>query len=587
MDASAGWPAGLPAGKNLEVVFGGFSSAGRKPRNEDAFAAHQPAVVARQLKGVTLCIADGASCSDNAQLASQTSVEHFINDYYSTPDTWPTKTAAARVLSALNAWLHHHGQQRRRAADALVTTFSAAVLKSTTAHLFHAGDSRIYRWRGEVLEQLTRDHRQVQRDGAEFLTRALGMDGHLEVDYLTEELEVGDVLLFTTDGTHGWIGTAELAALLKAPGLDLEARARSIVEAALQRGSDDNASCLLAEVRTLPLADIDEIHRQLTRLALPPVLAPGQLIDFFRVERVLHSGTRSHVYQVRDERDGERRVLKAPSENFADDAQYLEGFAREQWVGSRIDHPAVMKILPRPASSPFLYHICEYIDGQTLRQWRFDHPQPSLEQVRSFARDIAVALRALQRLQMVHRDLKPENILIAADGRLKLIDFGTVRVPGLEELASSLREAHPVGSLDYIAPEYLFGEAGSHASDIFSLGVIVYELLTGELPFKLPDLSRRGARHWQEWQYIPARAHRADLPLWVDLALRKAVEPNPRQRYQALSEFLQDLTAPNAAMVAKHQAAPLLERNPLRFWQGLSLVLFVIVLVQWFFLAGG
>jgi len=574
--------------KILEVSIGGYTTAGIKPANEDAFAALQPAAAVRSLKGIALCVADGVSCSDNAQLASQTAVRTFIEDYYSTPDSWPVKTAAARVLSALNAWLFHHGQQHIE-RNGLVTTFSGVILKSTTAHLLHAGDSRIYRLRAPEkkggLELLTRDHQQRNRDGSFFLTRALGMDSRLEVDYIQEELEAGDVLMLTTDGVHGVFTHAELSALAMQSFADLETHARAIVDAALQKGSDDNLSCLLVRIDHLPIEDIDEVHRRLTQLKIPPVLDVGQIIDGYKVERILHSGTRSHLYLARSNVDAQLYVLKAPSENFAEDAQYLEGFIREQWVGRRIDSPAVMKIYARPENSPFLYHICEYIEGQTLRQWLFDNPRPSLEAVRGITREIIAALRVFQRQHMVHRDLKPENIMLTAEGRVKLIDFGTVYVSGLGEVNSPLREDCPVGSADYIAPEYLLGETGSHVSDIFSLGVIVYEMMTGKLPFELPDMTRRPPRGLQPWRYRSAHQRRKDIPPWIDLALEKAVAPNARERYQALSEFLQDLCVPNADMVQQRESAPLLERNPVNFWRGLSLILLVIVLVQWAVLA--
>lgn len=581
-------PAVIPADahRKLDIEFGGHTSAGVKKRNEDAFAAHQPKGGALQLKGVTGCIADGASCSSDAQLASETSVLHFISDYYSTPDTWPVKTAAARVLSALNSWLYHHGKQSTLAHNGLVTTFSAVIVKSTSAHLFHSGDSRIYRYRSGELQLLTRDHVHAQRDGSNFLTRALGIDSHLEMDYSVEEVEVGDVLLLSTDGVHGVLGNAELAALLDAQAPSLEHRARTIVDAALQKGSSDNASCLLMRVRELPHADIDEVHRQLTQLAIPPVLDIGQSIDGFRVERVLHNGTRSHLYLVTGKVDNQRYVLKAPSENFADDPQYLEGFMREQWVASRINHSGVMKIFARPPHSPFLYLLCEYIEGRTLRQWLFDNPKPPLETVRTLLREIVAALRALQRMHMTHRDLKPENIMVTASGQIKIIDFGTVHVGGLEEVESPLREAAPVGSADYIAPEYLLGDSGAFHSDIFSLGVIAYEMLTGQLPYKLSQAQQRHLKGIHDYRYISARQHRPDIPLWFDLALQKAAQPNVRLRYHALSEFMHDLCEPNADMLRAHQHAPLLQRNPVRFWQGASALLLLIVIIQLFLLRG-
>lgn len=574
--------------KQLNVTFGGYSSAGTKPSNEDAFAALQPSAGALHFKGAVACIADGVSCSDNAQQASQTSVTQFIEDYYSTPDTWPVKTAAARVLSSMNSWLYHYDQHSIVRHNGLVTTFSAVICKSTTAHLFHVGDSRIYLYRDNQLLQLTRDHSHRQRGDKVFLTRALGMDSRLEVDYIQEDLKVGDVLMLTTDGVHEFVAQQQLIDLLSAAdfssnAVSLEKLAERIVGDALANGSEDNLSCLFVRVDNLPKEEIDEVHRQLTQLTIPPVMDVGMSIDGYEVLSVLHSGTRSHIYLVKAQ-DGDRRyVLKAPSPNFAEDPHYLEGFIREQWVGRRVDSPRVMKIYNRPDNSPFLYHLCEYVEGQSLRQWIYDHPHPDLERVRDLVKSIVTALRVFQRMDMVHRDLKPENILLDKNGQVKLIDFGTVLVSGLGEINSPLEEEVPVGSVDYIAPEYLLGNRGQLTSDIFSLAAITYEMLTGKLPYK-PHFAQRRPKHFSDWHYQPAREQRPDLPQWVDLALQKALEPDPRNRYQAFSEFVQDLCVPNEAMLQKQANAPLIERNPVRFWQLLALMLMLIIIVQWFFM---
>ncbi len=583
----------------LAISYGGYSTKGKKPENQDAFVAHQPDSGARYLKGCVACIADGVSCSDSAQLASQTSVTTFIEDYFSTPETWPVKTAVARVLSSLNAWLFHHGQQGRARHNGLVTTFSAVVLKSTTAHFFHIGDSRIYRFRANEtstdLELLTRDHTHHPSDNKTILTRALGMDSHLDVDYLQEDVQLGDVLLLTTDGVHDSLNSKELKLLLAKTAVKdkitekvieggaeptLEALSQSIVEAAFANGSADNLSCLLLRVDGLPVEDIDEVHRRLTHRMIPPVMDVGMNLDGYEVINVIHSGVRSHLYLVKQQASSTLLVMKAPSEYFAEDPQYLEGFMREQWVGRRIDNPGVMKILPATDSSPFLYHICEYVEGCTLRQWIYDNPTPPLEKVRALVSQIISALRAFQRLSMVHRDLKPENIMISPNGRVKIIDFGTVLVSGLEEIASPLEHDAVVGAVDYIAPEYLLAERAGHRSDIFSLGVIVYEMLTGALPYKRPLIQRTEVRSYDVWKYQSACKLRSDIPLWLDLALQKATAPKPVQRYSALSEFLHDLKVPNTSMVSRAETAPLLERNPLRFWKLVSCILFIALLVQ-------
>lgn len=589
-DSHNAMPLALPshAKKRLQLSFGGFSTKGVKPENQDAFAAHLPSGGARDLKGGVACIADGVSCSDKAQQASQTAVTTFIDDYFSTPDTWTVKTSAARVLSALNAWLYHHGRQSGVRQDSLVTTFSSLICKSNTAHLFHVGDSRIYRFREGDLQQFTRDHCARQGRDNIFLTRALGMDSHLEVDYCQEELQQGDLWLLTTDGVHDRLSVTELKARLTQSGESvasltsdsLEELAKSIVMLAEKRGSEDNLSCLLLRVDSLPLEDINEVHRKLTQLAIPPVMERGMKLDGYEVLRVIHSGTRSHLYLVKHPDDNQKLVLKTPSENFAEDPQYLEGFIREYWVGSRVNHQGVMKVFPRAEESPFLYHLCEYIEGQTLRQWMYDNPNPDIEKVRNITRDLIQSLRALQRLGMTHRDLKPENVMIDPDGHIKLIDFGTVQVSGLKEITSPLGEDCPVGSVDYIAPEYLIEQSGSYRSDLFSLGVIVYEMLTGALPFNMSNTHRRIPKQFAEWRYRSALDVRPDLPSWLDLALEKAAAPNPGRRYAAMSEFYRDLCVPNQTMVDAREKAPLLERNPLRFWQLVAAVLFIIVVVQ-------
>ncbi|MGI1678498.1 MAG: bifunctional protein-serine/threonine kinase/phosphatase [Cellvibrionaceae bacterium] len=570
----------------LDVSFGGYSIAGVKSTNEDAFAAHLPSLGVRYLKGAVACIADGVSCSENAQRASQTSVTQFIEDYYSTPDAWPVKTAAARVLSSMNSWLYHYGQQSSLPHNGLVTTFSAVVCKSTTAHLFHVGDSRIYRLRSSRIEQITRDHSHKQVGSKVFLTRALGMDSRLEVDYLQEELEQDDLFILTTDGVHDYISkntleglfTEEFSASTANDSESLEKVAKKIVETALSNGSEDNISCLLCHVKELPTEQIDEVYRKLTELKIPPAMSPGMSIDGFEILSVVHSGTRSHVY-LASKKDSEKKfILKAPSENFSDDPQYLDGFFREQWVGKRIDNSRVMKIYERPESSPFLYHVCEYIPGQTLRQWMYDNPNPKLEVVRELAKSIIFALRVFQRLGMTHRDLKPENIILDENNQAKIIDFGTVLVEGLEEITSPLSEEIPVGSVDYIAPEYLLGSIHP-SSDLFSVGVIIYEMLCGHLPYK-ESTAQRYPKRFAEWRFRSILGFRKDIPVWMGLALKKATEPDPRNRYQAFSEFLHDISTPNESLISKQQQVPLIERNPVLFWQVLSSILFLVILIQ-------
>lgn len=563
----------------LEVRFGGHSVAGLKPVNQDAFAAHLPNGSERDLKGAVAVICDGVSSAEDSEIASQMAVTGFITDYFATPPTWSVRKAAGKVLNGLNQWVFRQNAARRGARDSLLTTFSAAVVKSNTLHVFHAGDSRVHHLRGNQFETLTRDH-VINEGGREFLARALGADNHLEVDYLKRELQVGDRVVLTTDGVHAVLPDARLRDILSAGENDLEATARTLVGAALAAGSDDNLSALIVAIDALPLETLEETHRRLMQRPIPPVLAPGNRIDGFEVLDVIFSGTRSHMYRVKDADTAQHFVLKAPSANFSEDPVYLDGFTREEWVGQRIDHPNVMKTFPVTRDKQFLYYIGEHIEGMNLREWMQDHPNPPLDAVRDIVRQIIAALRAFQRADIVHQDLKPENIMINRDGRVKILDFGTALIAGTDEIATPLDKSVPQGSVNYVAPEYLMGETGGFRADLFSLAVIIYEMITGELPFDEPAVRRVSISSYSELSYIPARHRRHDLPLWIEGCLQKALQPNPRHRYAAFSEFLQDFTVPNAQLEADIQRQPLIRKYPVGVWQVLCLILLLLNLWQ-------
>lgn len=562
--------------EKLELTFGGFSSRGAKAENQDAFAAYLPTDSRLISKGGAAAIADGVSVCTRAKEAAITCVTNFIEDYYQTPKTWTVKRASSQVLHGLNRWCHGQHDYEQGGHSQMVTTFSGMVFKSSTGFILHCGDSRISRLQNGEFEQLTTDH--VSRQGGRnVLTRAIGIESHLDVDFGSVELQLDDVYIFTSDGVHEFLTTKKIQRLLDVEVGSLEQIAKNIVQEALKAGSDDNVTCLLVKVDGLAETSLDEHYRQITRLAMPPALEVGMKLEGYRVLQTLFNGTRSSLYKVLNEQDDKIYGLKIPSQNFSDDPVYLSGFLREEWVGQHIKHHNVMGIFKRCENAKFMYHICEYIEGQTLRQWMVDNPQPSLEQVRSIISQLMTALRVLQRKDMVHRDVKPENVMITHQGEVKLIDFGTVLVNALAETNSLPEEQMVLGSVHYIAPEYLRTQKSDHQSDIFSVAVVIYEMLCGQLPFKAFRYQDHIPASFTEWQYQPINKHRTDLPLWLDLTLRKALQPNPKQRYEAFSELLVDLSQPNKSMLKAIENQPLLERDPLLFYKVLCVIQMLVI----------
>ena len=217
----------------------------------------------------------------------------------------------------------------------------------------------------------------------------------------------------------------------------------------------------------------------------------------------------------------------------------------------------------------------EYLEGQTLREWMTDHPRAALPQVRDIAAQLATGLRAFHRLEMAHRDLKPENVLIQANGQLKIIDFGSVRIAGMEEAHAPVGGRHPMGTRSYSAPECFMDHPGDARADQFSLAVIVYELITGRLPYGDGAVTRFG----KPKPYPSAAQYAPGLPYWVDESLRKALSWRPEDRYGDVSEFVHDLSQPNPAFHGQRTLVAMIERNPVAFWRPLALVLLVLCIV--------
>ena len=551
------------------IDLGQSSDKGIKEENQDSYGVLLPDSPALEQKGITVVIADGVSGCDAGKLASESCVKSLLADYYCTPDTWTVKTSVQKVLTATNRWMLGMAQQGSANQKGLATTMSALIVKSSTVHLFHIGDTRIYRIRDQQLELLTDDHRFWVSKEKNYLTRAMGIDLNLEIDYSNFLLEEGDAFLFTTDGVHEFVSDTMMLATVNNNTGNFDRAAREITALAMKNSSDDNVTCQIVRFNQLPQVNEQEIYRKLTELPFPPDLSAGMSMDGYCIERELHASNRTQVYLATDEQTGQQVVIKTPSVNYVDDPTFLEMFVQEEWVGRRIDNNHVLKIIEQTKTRRFLYYVTEYIEGQTLRHWISDNPQPSLHEVRGIVRQIARGLRAFHRKEMIHQDIKPENIIINTQGTVKIIDFGSTKVAGVEEIASPIQRLNLLGTQFYTAPEYLLGQPASYRSDAFSLGVITYEMLTGRLPFG----DRYGEKSLNKLHYISMLDIDTNtaIPLWVDGAIRKILSTKPTNRYEEISEFIHDLAHPNK-MFTEAAHTPLIERNPLVFWKGLAII---------------
>lgn len=557
--------------ERLDVGIGLASEAGRRPHNEDFVAADCPAG-SRARHEFAAAVADGVGGGPGGRLAAETAVRSFLDGYFGLPATLGAERAGARSLQAVNCWLHGLARQN---ADlrGMATTFSALTLRGREAHVLHVGDSRVYRLRDTQLQRLTTDHAHDHPDLRHVLYRAVALEDNVRADASRHALRVHDRFLLCTDGVHGVLPDRRLLELL-AQRADPQTSAGQIVAAALDAGSRDNATALVLDVLALP--PLDEIGLEATLAALPllPLPKPGDVVDGFELLEQVSDARYSRLFRARDGHDGREVALKFPHPRLEGEGIYRRAFLREAAVAAQVRSAHVAEVIELPPERQTrLYSVMPFYVGETLEQRLKRHPV-SLADGIAIASQLGRAVDALHRRRVVHRDIKPDNVLLLKAGGLRLLDLGVARLPGIETAPD---EDIP-GTPSYLAPEMFDGNAGDERTDVYALGVTLYRMFSGHYPYGETEAFARprfGRRQ-------PLAHYRPDLPAWLDAVLARATAVQADDRYAHVADLVSDLEAgfAGAAGTAPQRRQPLYARNPLRFWQGLSLLLLIALLIS-------
>jgi len=275
-------------------------------------------------------------------------------------------------------------------------------------------------------------------------------------------------------------------------------------------------------------------------------LAPGETVDQYQVLDVIARSGMATIFRARDLENGHTVALKVPHLQYASDMVFHERFKREEEIGQRLDHPAVIKVF-QPREKSRLYLAMEYVDGELLRdRLRRERRLPS-ETAVALAIAIADALAYLHDHGVVHRDLKPENIMVTADRRVKLVDFGIALDTTLRKMTwAGLSQT--VGTPDYMAPEQVKGKRGDARSDLYALGVILYEMLTGETPFQGDNVYAAMRAKLQD-DPTPPRRLRPDISPALEEIILHALERDPRDRPESALELREALAHPDSVVL--------------------------------------
>ena len=566
--------------KTLKVSIGQYSTAGIKQQNQDFHGVYLPEGHVLKQKGIACVIADGIGSSNVSHLAAETAVGSFLSDYYSTSDAWSTQTSAERVIRATNSWLYAQTQQSQGRFDkdrGYVCTLSALILKQQQAHVFHVGDSRIYRIRDHEIELLTHDHRVWLSSREHYLSRALGAGYRIEIDYRNIELKEKDIFLLMTDGVYEFVTDQQLLDLILVDA-DLNQLAKAFVEKALEQGSDDNLSLQVIHVEQLP--ELNQFHIQ-QDYVFPQQLSKGEVFEGYVIDKILHQNHRSCLYLAHDTQQ-QPLVIKTLGVDLQQDKNAVEQFQLEDWVSKRLKHDNLMQCYPHNTEKKYLFQCYEYLQGETLAQWLHRQEKPlNLDEILPILQQTALALNAMHRLEMLHQDIRPKNIMVInAENalKIKLIDYGSTAVRGLVEI-NPKNANRALGTLAFMAPEYFIDHSPSVHSDQFSLAVMAYYLFTKQLPYGT-DLARcNSLKQMKKVQYHSIRKYRPDLPIWLDKILGQALSIEPIHRFEALSELIHNLMHPSKELLNSKPPA-IIERDPLRFWQMSCAVLGLLFLLS-------
>ncbi|HEX7873029.1 MAG TPA: protein phosphatase 2C domain-containing protein [Sphingobium sp.] len=555
-----------PEGR-LQVAAGHASEQGQRADNQDFVGIYAATETERARHGMIAAVADGVGGHKGGRVASELAVRALIEGLYDQPDTIGPAAAVQRVMAPYNRWLAAMGRTDTLAHAA--TTFTALVMKGRRAHVCHVGDSRAWHYREGRLTLLTEDHTRSHPDQKHILYRALGIEERLRLDHHEIVLAEHDRLLLTSDGVHGSLSPKRLEKLLGVRN-SAESDAVAIVDAALSAGSADNASAIVLDVIALPAIDHDSVAGDIARLPILDPPAEGDSVDGFRLDDLLSDGRYTRLFRATDTVSGQTLVIKFPKPALLSESGARLAFAREMLVGSRVSSPFVAGVVAVPPDRQTrLYGVQPFYEGETLEQRIARHV--SLKDGLDIAIKLTRAVAALHRLDIVHRDIKPDNVLLLPDGGLKLIDLGVARLPRIDEFAND----EIPGTPSYLAPEMFGGNPGDGGTDQFALGVTLWRLFARHYPYgEVEPFSRPRFRR----PAMPS-THRQELPAWLDSILMRSVAIDPDERFGDIIELLRALEGGAAVARVQQGFVPLIERDPVRFWQVVSLLLTIALIV--------
>ncbi|MDP9173241.1 MAG: protein kinase [Planctomycetota bacterium] len=536
-----------------------------RDHNEDCVACWRPKDAADwRNRGAIAVLADGVGGQDRGEIASKAACEAAVRTFLEAKPLASPAQVLYQMFSAANISIYDENL-KKNGSGKMATTLTISLFRHNEVNIGHVGDCRVYVIQQNRIRRITNDHSYagvqlklglITVDDAmssqmrSVLTRSVGQEPTIRVDFHTITVSRGDVIVQMCDGVWTQLTEGEILEIgsKQAP----EDACKSLVKMAERRGADDNLSVQIIAVQAIERLSYYRglpTYQKESPAVMGMELEVGQVLDGrFKITDLISRSGMASIFKAIDLTNDSVVALKVPFMQFESDPGFYQRFQREQAIGKALNHPYILRMIDDDSikkSRPYI--VMEYLDGQTLGHLIHSiRPMPQADALKIASR-VCEALHYMHEHEVVHRDLKPDNIMICNDGSIRIMDFGIAKFEGQRRLTFG-GFTPAMGTPDYMAPEQVKGRRGDARTDIYSMGAILYEMLTGTMPFEgaNPFIIMNSRLSGDP---VALRKRNEKVTPQVEEIVLHAMARNPDDRYPSALAMKHDLDHPEAVQV--------------------------------------